>query len=66
MATVAEMIEGLGGVRKTGAALGVAPTTVQHWKQHDRVPVWREDKLKAAFAARPATRKPADATSIAA
>jgi hypothetical protein len=66
MATVAEMIEGLGGVRKTGAALGVAPTTVQHWKQHDRVPTWREEGLRAAFANRASTARKPSTSSVAA
>jgi DNA-binding transcriptional regulator YdaS (Cro superfamily) len=43
------MIERLGGVRKTASALGIAPTTVQHWKIHDRVPPWRSDALRAAY-----------------
>ena len=52
MATASEMIEALGGVRKTAAALGVPPTTVQHWKDCDRVPDWREEKLRDAYDAR--------------
>ncbi|BCI69984.1 hypothetical protein SPKIRA_08140 [Sphingomonas paucimobilis] len=49
MPNVASIIETLGGVRKTAAAMGVPPTTVQHWKSHDRVPAWREAELTAAY-----------------
>jgi hypothetical protein len=44
------MIAALGGVRKTGLALGLAPTTVQHWQTTGAVPAWREDALKQAYA----------------
>ncbi len=53
MATAAEMIEALGGVRKTAAALGVPPTTVQHWKSCNSVPGWRERDLTEAYEKRP-------------
>jgi hypothetical protein len=49
MATVTEMIEALGGIRKSAAVLGVPPTTVQHWKAQDRVPAWREEALRDAY-----------------
>ncbi len=49
MATVSEMIETLGGVRKSASVLQVPPTTVQHWKLHDRVPTWRADALREAY-----------------
>jgi hypothetical protein len=49
MATTREMIDALGGVRKTAAALDVPPTTVQHWKDTDQVPTWREDALREAY-----------------
>ncbi|WP_443024398.1 carph-isopro domain-containing protein [Sphingomonas sp. FUKUSWIS1] len=43
------MIAAIGGVRKTAAALGIAPTTVQHWKSHNRVPAWRQNDLTAVY-----------------
>ena len=49
MESVIHMIDRLGGVRKTASTLGLAPTTVQHWKKHDRVPAWREADLRAAY-----------------
>jgi DNA-binding transcriptional regulator YiaG len=52
MATPREMIEALGGIRKTAAVLGVPPSTVQHWNETDQVPTWREDALREAYANR--------------
>lgn len=61
MATASEMIEALGGVRKTAAALGVPPTTVQHWKTTGRTPTWRIGDLAEAYAKR--TRPAEQATA---
>lgn len=49
MPKVTDIIEQLGGVRKTAATLGVPPTTVQNWKRQNRVPSWREADLFAAY-----------------
>ncbi len=53
MADVLTMIDALGGVRKTAAALGVPPTTVQHWKDKGEAPAWRIGDLASAYAKRP-------------
>ncbi|KHA65278.1 conserved hypothetical protein [Sphingomonas sp. T1] len=49
MENVDQIIATIGGVRKTAAVLGIAPTTVQHWKTHNRVPAWRQSDLTAAY-----------------
>lgn len=49
MASPREMIEALGGIRKTAAVLSVPPSTVQHWNDTDQVPSWRADALQSAY-----------------
>lgn len=47
--TPRQMIEAIGGIRKTAAALGIPPSTVQHWNDTDQLPSWREDALREAY-----------------
>lgn len=49
MVSVPHMIDQIGGVRKTAAAMGVPPTTVQHWKNRGEAPSWRLGDLTAAY-----------------
>lgn len=42
---VAEAIKEAGGVTHVAAKLGVPRTTVQYWKEQNKVPQWRADAL---------------------
>lgn len=45
MKNVQDIISAFGGVRPAAYALGIAPTTVQHWKSKNRIPEWRIDHV---------------------
>ena len=46
--TVKKAIEALGGLTAAARQIGVPVTTVQWWRDHDRIPHWREHQLRAA------------------
>ena len=43
------IIEAFGGLTRAARAIGVPVSTVQHWRDRDRIPAWRErDVVEAA------------------
>lgn len=43
---IRKIIEDLGGLTKAAKILGVPVSTIQHWKETNSVPHWREEAIK--------------------
>jgi hypothetical protein len=51
MATVAQIIDALGGTSAVASSLKLTPSTVHSWRQADFVPDWRRPALLTLSAA---------------
>lgn len=43
------IIEALGGLKEASRKIGAPVSTVQYWRDADRIPEWREHQVRAAF-----------------